>query len=543
MQSSRSYASESDTCSEGQCELSLLQLSASAANRIKSTEPELSRLPTGHQMNEEPAYKFSSAQLEAGHKFLEAPSGTLATEALYAMDQLFRYWAKTMQNITNHTVNAVEKPDKEVMRQGFAPFCAALAAAGRPCASNPLDIQEGLNYARCLLEKDIDANRGDGSFLATYTEFEDQINSPIMADFFEYFGDVPDKVVTFKCEGEKVAEEDDEDQALAGTKQSTAVAVAVQSRQAADRMVKHFDEVSASASSHVDVDELSRLWEGPCKALGCDAHSWLDIVDGLHGHTRELIDVAAPARMVREHIRSLRAAHRATQKGFNVVMDRSRNLPLNSTLFALQAFLFTDGKAEGSKTYEEAGKTGAGVFDASFALSRGSKEPLTRWWWCFSISAGTVIGYAWSASYGYGTVGLEISFSDTSELGGLEKLFKQSGTPCFSRKLTLGLSFMAGIGTPSVPGAKINFGCSVGISISFTASVSGCGAAFNVGVGASGGCMLGPVGGCVLGTYLFGIPCSRGAAVGVGVLCCGMDFANPGASDCFATPSRRRRWR
>lgn len=521
-----SSAGEDGTCQAGQScvvEHSLMQRTASARYSSQklgesSRQPANgTRHPAAYMVDEVPPYTFSAAQREAGNKLLKAAGGDVATEAMYAMDRLFRYWSNTMQNLSS------EKPDLEKMNGYFTDLCSALAAAGeQQCTGNPLEIQLAFNAARCMLEKDVNAGLAEPSALALFIESEDQIEEIVMKDFFVYFQQNPKGVVSFHCAGEDVLTAAP-DQALAGTRQSKALAAASLTRQAADGMVEHFEEVASSASGFADAEKLSRIWQGACKTLGCDAHAWLDIVDAIHGHANELVKVAAPASVVRGHIVSARAAQRAFQRGVNLAMDRANTQQANNSLFALQAFMLNKGQSTGTEHYEDTIKTAGGVFDAAIAQLRGSKTPITRWWWCVSVSAGDVEGYNLAYT---GPYSLRLAITLTVDLPDYEAEMKKLlmlDTPCWSGRVELAVTIVAGLGAG---------GCTVGLSFSITVHVSGCGAYVQVGLGASGGCVWG-ASDCIVGPWLGPFQCKSGVAVGVGIWCCKIDFVNPGKSDCW----------
>lgn len=521
-----SSAGEDGTCQAGHScvvEHSLMQRGAAARHSSQklgesSQQPANgTRHPAAYKVDEVPPYTFSAAQREAGNKLLRAAGGDVATEAMYAMDRLFRYWSNTMQNLSS------EMPDLEKMNGYFTDLCSALqAAGGQACTGNPLEIQLAFGAARCMLEKDVNAGLAEPAALALFIESEDQIEEIVMRDFFEYFQQNPKGAPPTHCDGEEAVTAAP-DQALAGTRQSKALAAASLTRQAADGMLEHFEEVASSASAFADAEKLSRIWQGACKTLGCDAHAWLDIVDAIHGHANELVQVAAPASVVRGHIVSARAAQRAFQRGVNLAMERANTQQANNSLFALQAFMLNKGQSTGTEHYEDTIKTAGGVFDAAIAQLRGSKTPITRWWWCVQVTAGDVDGYflAFSGPYSL-QLAITLSVSLPSAENEVKKLLSGS-TPCWSGRVELSATVVAGLG---------GGGCTVGLSFSVTLDVSGCGASLQIALGASGGCVWGATG-CIVGPWLGPFQCVNGAAIGVSIWCCTIDFVRPANSDCW----------
>lgn len=342
-------------------------------------------LPVARSLSEMQKYVVADRHKEAGAKHLEGPYGALTTKFAKMAADLTSYWAriiqKTGQSTGPHAIRTnYEQASRDRLREIMGEWRGELLNFG-VCPEAPLDMEACLGLHRCLVEDEVGLSITSGAF-ATFMEVHDELENVIIRDFeleFQESKDTPDH----GCESEHDGDDDMNHRSLLQVNQGAAARAT-----ATAALIQHASDSTVQAlesQTRLETHDFQRIWSEPCAALGCNHSSWLDIMETVHGHTAELIEVGASARTIRVHVRSMRAAHRALKKA----AFQSSALGENFEKILMQS----GQNAAANKRYDLAMKEVGGMLDGAYMLMKGSKTALTWFNICFSTFAGGLKAY------------------------------------------------------------------------------------------------------------------------------------------------------
>lgn len=477
-------------------------------------------------------YVFDGEQIQAGQRLRSSPNGDVAIMMMKYMDKLSRYRAKTIDKVGADPRAATDvNPDEDALKNLAKGFCHVLQSkSGYVCPDEPLDMLHALTQARCLVEEDVAAGTIDPAIFAVLVEVEDQVMEDVMTDFFTYFRKLPSLAPTESCPGEDGARDlVGGDAALTGSgshelsaRQTAAIATAEQVRLAVDKMASMTQDL-LKTGLQMNAEEFKQTWRIPCQTLGCDYHSFQDVIGSLHAHAWLLVEAGTHPRVVRKHIHSMRNSVRLMKLAVANEVAPEVGLNTSSHLSLLQEYAGKTGSAVGYQRYERGLKKGAGTLDAAYAQLRGNTTmPLSRWSWCLGVSWGKVIGYALAP---LPTVSIQLrlsaggSWTDVGQLA----LDLWNGNPFGGANLKLQL--VLGIGpNMGLPGPKAGMSAAASITVKPNA------AKFGVSMGAAGAISW-PSPSCPI-MPIPPIKCGEAVVIGVTIICCSIDLFNPSDNTC-----------
>lgn len=415
---------------------------------------------------------------KAGANLLRSKHGALAIKFMYAADRLTRYYLRTMYRTDQRLPEEYkdrpeefewEKPSKEKLAAIFTEWCDELAKKGEHCSKNPLEMEASMGYTRCLLEEATDAGELPTAIFAVLMETMGNTAEVVMPSFEEAFGELPHREL-HACEGEQNPPEPRD--VTRPPRQHSAVAAAAQVQQAAER------HRQGSLLSSLGAAQVEDLWRGPCRSLRCDPASFMDVVRATHGLSAELVEVAAPARVIHDHFVTVRKVHILLQElpepqDPSVAQNASS---LSQSNADLETFANKEGLQQSTARLERVLKDGAGVLDTAFALLRGSSKMLTTWGWCLTIN--WLDQTAWTKKFPlpHG-LGAMVSFSIERQKASLKdllaSLMRDGSVGCNLVSNFMPIEMKAGlfIGWSPSPTAK---GVQAGIAAEFSSTVDSC---------------------------------------------------------------------
>lgn len=539
-------------------------------------------------------YAFSAVEMEAGSKLLLGRFGHLATEFVLTVNTLMKYWARTIKGsdggsesqATDENTSSQEtssphyylKPSMEFIENTIRNFRNELLRVYNDCASNDScntniinpnhhteitgedahrEVVESMGEAsccpedamefevcmacmKCLIEDHV-GNCGpdhiEAPMFAAMCEMEDEI--------LEHWKDFEQAFQKFRrtdlptCKGENNVVNLMETFTSSSPRHAAAVAVVAQIKRATNRMVESLSTPNRSLLL-LDTQELYRIWDEPCQALGCNPKSWLDINTFMHDHAATLVGLDAPAFAIREHVSSVRTGQRAIHKAFD-------------TSDALTEFVDTDASHQhGTVRYAQHIKAAGTKFDAAVSQLYGDgKAAMTTYGFCWKPMAGFVSGYVkkipspisvWGA-----VVSLTVSAGITNPSLILDIILGRAPTICapdtrrrrrwWETELKAGLKF--GIVIGFVPGTPHALCARAGVTLAAALTWSSCKNEFSLGLTAGmAGALVVASSACGFGPTLGIFKCIKGVFIGFAFFCCSFNLST-GAGSCFGEAEKR----
>lgn len=500
-------------------------------------EAEFDNLPKAYDADTMKNLKLSDEYEKAGEDFLKGAHATLGILFVKSATDLIKYWAKVIQRTNQSTgpdspaigddglpvggESVFEQPSKDKLKSIMSEWHEELQKSDS-CSDDPFEMQTCIGKTRCLLEAEVGKSI-NASFFAAFMELQDEVENVILRDFEFHFkeaggntsGDVPCPGEVDVIHGANLMEGFE----ASSERQRKAVAAVVTIHSAAELIERASERRHRGGTA--TVNDFLDIWLPACTAIGCDHSSFMDICEAMHGHVAELVAVEVPVRVIRVYIGAMRRAMRA-QKAWVGQAARHQSEDFRDILEAPSM------NAVANKRYDNQHKNVGGMLDGAYMQLKGSNKRLTWWWSCWSVFAGTVIGYGkkfFSDAAVWGAIlGVSFSYGLSSTQG--QQLFG-GGKPCSGRSASLSFGFVIGW-VPGIPDA-VCFRAGVAVSASF--SWSGCtGFDLSITVGASGSIIWGSSA-CIFGPDLGPFGCARGVTIGVGFICCNFNLRT-GGNNC-----------
>lgn len=463
--------------------------------------------------------EISAEHKKAGKELLKGTYGALATLFVKSATDLSKYWAKVIQRANGGTdpLNVTrELPSKEQMKSLMSGWRTELLKFST-CPEDPLDMEACMGATRCLLEKEVGTSI-TAAFFAAFMEIQVEVENVIIRDFEFYFKETKTTPVP-ECPGESEALHANSsliDQSEASSeRQWRAVSAVFTIQRAAELM-----ERAAAPLSHADLADFKYIWQEPCSALGCDHGSFQDIVQTMHGHVAELVEVGAPAAAIREYVRAMRKAIRAQKAYFG-----------HASL--LQDFELVFGKngrnVAANKRYNQQFKNVGGMLDGAYMVLQQSNERLTTFFWCFTVFAGGLHAYVKKFPSPASDWGVILSIVGKYGISSsiLNSLLSGNGV-CSGVSSAVAIGAVVGY----VPGTPKLVCFRAGLALTASVSWNNCKNSFNLGITAAmSGSMVWTSTQCPFGSDLGMFKCVQGVTVGVGLICCNFNLRS-GAASC-----------
>jgi len=414
-------------------------------------------LPRAVLAGEREKREVTLEQIEAGTEFLQGQYGKLNTLFVHTAVELARYHAKVVNKAgqikkgVNHTGTIVyEEPKKDNMTAIIKEWRAELLkfTSAKKCPEDPMSFEACVQEHRCLIEPEVGKTIKSG-FFSSFVEMEDEL--AVCLKNFEVTLGGPSDTVMYMCAGEldnadgKTEKKGTNHVHLAGflqesvptgmrhyptpgvsrpkpnehahgnmkrsmpdehnmasvlqqfeassDRQRRAVVAVAAIQQAAD-----LTEGMATATDHAAIAEWEGIWHPACSHLGCDHNSFMDIVQAMHAHSAELVEVEAPAAAIRIYVRAMRKAIRAQK----VWIGRAAAGPQAVALAQQGNFdqKFIDGvtkpgqHAAANRGYTQMLKNVGGMLDGAYMELKGSSVRLTGFFDCWGAYAEEYIAYA-----------------------------------------------------------------------------------------------------------------------------------------------------
>ena len=487
-------------------------------------------LPIAYDVEDMKNFEISAQDIEAGKELLEGKYGKLYALYMESMVNFITYWARAIQRVgqtagPNGTNLTAETPSKDEMKKIFHEWRTELLKFEK-CPEEPLDMEACMGVTRCLVESEVGKSI-NASFFATFVEIQTEVATTQIKDFELHFKEAKKTAVPL-CSGEgpenpaeptEVAEFIDQFEA-SSERQWRAVSAVATVQHAADLT----ERASAMRSNAVSTD-FQDIWHPPCATLGCDHSSFRDIAQTMHGHVAELVEVNAPAPVIRMYVRAMRTAIHATKAWIGQGDFRRDHL------------LILDKPGQHSaanELYNQQFKSVGGVLSGAYSLLKARRN---GWWgkvWkavvgCMQIFVSTVLAYAKkfpSPANNWGAVvGITASYGVGSN--SLKNILYGHGV-CTG----VGAKIAFGVVIGFVPGVPEAACFRVGVSIEASFSFNSCTGSLNLSLTAGGsGSILWAGTTCPFGTWLGPFKCANGLALGIGVICCTFNLLN-GGSNC-----------
>jgi len=482
--------------------------------------------PQSFDMKKE--FALTEEDKKAGTIFLRGKAGPLTAKFMHAMRKLIKYYTQVIKGKKENDVVV----SKEKLRAIFEDWCGELAAMGEACSADPLEMESSMGFTKCQIEEQVNAGHIPADVLALAIELMDPIEEIVMPTFELSLKQIPNRE-QHACEIETNSSAQKANSKASAKhpvnhptmptlmqsqafsqRQSQAVAAVSKIRQAANDMAQ------APPLSLGD-RTLQALWREPCQTLGCDPRSFLDIVGSMHGHAAELIEVAAPAHVIREHLFTIRHAIRLLgtelQRQDEALAGNSSSASLLQLRDGTRAFYSAEGRNDGNLRYEGRLKGGFRLVRAAAAQIRSKCGGWLNFELCLSVGVSKVHGLAMKLPNPlavYGAI-LSLSFSYGFSYNAMKGLFegKNEVVAAWALKLSVLIGFIPTI----LPGTGPRAGVagSVGISGNGKGKIVA-----NFGASLAGG-FVWPSTICPGAAWFssFGINCMQGVSVGVGVVC------------------------
>lgn len=495
---------------------------------------------------------FSKAELKAGREFLKNNQSSLYLEAkkafhgyMSAATALVAGKNRTRANITDDMLSAYK-----------APWCQALESAyGRPICKDQYGYQlsNAWFHTKCLLEACVDATEANpvgclgekgATRLMILTEIFDSLQKQMVETINVHLQAAEE--IDFDqpefCPGE-------EDVFLLKVKQHQNKMLAKHKKvQQAMAHTKTVAEGLLASNKKLAEDSIQSAWEDICGQLKCDHNSWVEIMDAMHGHAVDLSEENMPARMLVEHITSVRKTHDVLLEAFhkfslpemeNIQKGNSTAGPHVASLYQMMSKEST-GEA-GTARYQALGKELLAVADAAYALKHGSTVHLTWFSWCWKVIANGQICYEFP-SIKLGPI-FKLSMGFVIQCGGgismptvFNAIFNGGGTNGVAgAKCTFRAAIAIGAGVCDVKVCGGTVGIAIATVLDFQIHVSSSPhlaitAAIVVAAAAAWKEPSNP--GCVLGATWGAVTCVQKLAVGVGVVCMDFGLVPDQSADC-----------
>lgn len=543
-------------------------------------------LPEAKDASVENYYKIKASDLALGTDFLSGPYGKLFVLYVKSMVDFFAYYARVIDGVgqTSHQGGhnlTKEEPSKDEMSNIFREWRIELLTF-RSCPDNPLDMATCMGETRCLIESEFGKSI-NASFFAVFMETQEEVNTVVLKDFELYFEETPSKVMP-TCAGEPHGDDGHATEIAAfieGFEATSERQWRAISAVATIQLAAGLTQQGSAKSSSMNPADFQDIWRPPCATLGCDQSSFIDIVQTMHGHAVELVEVDAPAPVIRAYVRAMRTSIRSVKVGFG-----------QSSLVNFQVVLEAPGQhAAADQLYDQQIKRVAGVLDASYALlmrrGRGGKgfwqrvgkaakkkvktdlkkvgkaaiktvktvakeankavkvvaeaakvvvDIIVNLFGCLGVGAKAVIGYAYKQMSPVPPIGAIISIAPWFGLGTADILNLITGNEvCTSASAKISFGVVAGA-ILAAPADTAMF--RAGVTISAHVSWSSCSGALNLGISAGvAGAVVWKSTLCRVGIPPTLVPkigpfaCVKGLASGGTVMCCNFNLLN-GDSDC-----------
>lgn len=219
---------------------------------------------------------------------------SLLADAFAGIEGLALYCSEVEFGVNNGGENGtIRDTNIEELEEAAAPITAAVLAAGGECKTGVYHLESCVQVSVCLLEAEVGESVPVHIF-STYVE-----STTVVPDLLEGTAIMlidPVDILDKDCESASFLDEF----SASSERQWSAVSIASLVEQASATFQK------AAREKTLGVESFQDIWHSACTALNCDASSMLDIVHAVNGHAAELINVKAPAALIRTYLIAVR---------------------------------------------------------------------------------------------------------------------------------------------------------------------------------------------------------------------------------------------